>query len=691
MLSQLAVFPFEFCSQRVCFASKRSAHRRTIAESRLRSHESWCGKCRTSTLEFDVASNISFDIRNDDGMNYHRLASTLSFLLLFAASCSLTLKQTSEASRADAVRVVWFREHALRVRDNDALDAAMAASAAPQNKIVPVYLWKSFNSLSFIDISTGGTASDVFVANALDHLNQTLCCGLSLGMVEPSDAHDVQALLYAEELAHVCKVVGASEMYYMESHDCEFEEALRRNLHDNGLLPVSFRGGYSLIDYSSKDKQLPWKEIIEKHPFRSPLIPFVDYLLERLEQNPPGTPKPRPLGLEESIMSTLSSLGDSKSNNEITVTKPLAVSDLKNAIGYTKIRNHWGSSIVSAWPASEEDAASALEFFLDSLPQASSIKSSKENSEENPSFKQTHLASRLSPYLARGLLSPRQVYHALLSSNAKEKASFTRRICWRDYTYAVLSLFPDVVSGKPIREGYDTNLDNKLDETETNRRLFQLWKDGATGFPLVDAGMRQLAVEGWMPQKVRLSVSTCLVEGLGGSWKQGMDHFAEYLVDYDPAINTNMWMNAGCVGFDPYYVGTDYKRRPYWDKAGDYVRKWCPELQNLPDACELPEAQRGIGTFKVDCLYEPWLAPKHVLHTAGVVLGETYPNRCCDERSERKRFFESMRNQRSTWASSDTDERGRDMVRLGRGPSCESIGMFTPKALLVGKSKRPRH
>jgi len=127
--------------------------------------------------------------------------------------------------------------------------------------------------------------------------------------------------------------------------------------------------------------------------------------------------------------------------------------------------------------------------------------------------------------------------------------------------------------------------------------------------------MRQLTAEGRMPQKVRLAASTCLIEGLGVSWEAGMQHFAEYLVDYDVAINCNMWMNAGCVGFDPYYVGTNYKRRPYWDKRGDYVRQWCPELKDLPDHCETAEAQRGIGTFKVDCLYEPWSAPDNVLIT----------------------------------------------------------------------------
>jgi deoxyribodipyrimidine photo-lyase len=412
----------------------------------------------------------------------------------------------------------------------------------------------------------------------------------------------------------------------------------------------------------------------------------VDYLLEKLRYNPPPLPKPKPFGLEESIAPL-------REGAKGVVAIPLAIEDLLNVVGSVRGQTHWGSTIAKAWPASEEDAARALALFLDSLPSTSDPRGDDNDSQTQ--LKRTHLASRLSPYLARGVLSPRQVYHALSSSpDERARASFVRRICWRDYTYAVVSLFPDVTSGRPIREGYGRTVaeENGNDAGETkeshNRHLLRLWKNGATGFPLVDAGMRQLTAEGWMPQKVRLAVSTCLVEGLGGSWNDGMEHFAEYLVDYDPAINANMWMNAGCVGFDPYYVGTNYKRRPYWDKSGEYVRKWCPELRNLPDSWEVAEAQRGIGTFKVDCLYEPWSAPREILRASGVVLGETYPVRCCDERTERRRFFDTLRHKRAQWPSSGTDDRGRDVVRLGRSSDCESIGMFTPKALL-GKPAAP--
>ena len=639
---------------------------------------------------------------------------------------------TSDAAAAGpSTVVVWFRDHALRVRDNDALGAAVEATTTTtttttttlrQNikhgdedggsSILPLYLWSGASGALPFDARTGGTASDVFVAHALDGLNRTLSGKLAMGLVVPAGDNDHEAEprphLFADELASVCFRGGASEIYYTESHDKDFEGALRERLvRHHGLVPRPFRfGSCTLLDYS-REGDLPWKDIIEEHPFRSPLIPFVDYLLRRLEESPPPPPKAEPEGLEESIAGTdlrCTETGDDR----VVVTNPVSVESIRNAVGQTNtaIRTDWGSGIANAWPASERDAAEALELFLDSLPSSSSGRGGGDVGNGDGDLKvaaaaiakRTHLASRLSPYLARGLLSPRQVYHALMAppspgnGNQKNRASFVRRICWRDYTYAVVSLFPDAVThGRPIREGYypDPGGHGGAAATEPppRGRLFRLWKDGATGFPLVDAGMRQLAAEGWMPQKVRLAASTCLVEGLGVSWEEGMRHFAEYLVDHDPAINSNMWMNAGCVGFDPYYVGTDYKRRPYWDKDGGYVRRWCPELEALPDSCEIAEAQRGIGTFAVDCLYEPWSAPKRVLDGAGVVPGDTYPNRCCDEREERKRFFETIRNRRGGWPPSMTDERGRDVVRLGRGAGSESIGMFTPRALL-GKPKR---
>jgi hypothetical protein len=199
------------------------------------------------------------------------------------------------------------------------------------------------------------------------------------------------------------------------------------------------------------------------------------------------------------------------------------------------------------------------------------------------------------------------------------------------------------------------------------------------GIPIVDAGMRQLEIEGYMPQKVRLACSTCLVEGLNIPWQYGMQHFKEYLVDFDEAINCNMWQNAGCVGFDPYYVGLKYRKRAYWDRDGSYVKHWCPELKNLPDYYVF-QLDRGM-TKKVDCLYEPWMAPPETLESAGVQIGQNYPARVCDDRSNRQDFFDKLRYARTQWESGMMDDGKRDIVPLGRDSAAERIGIFTPRPL----------
>lgn len=318
-----------------------------------------------------------------------------------------------------------------------------------------------------------------------------------------------------------------------------------------------------------------------------------------------------------------------------------------------------------------DKGAEILESFIQSL---------KKKEEDT---KTTHFSSMLSPYLARGMVSSRQVYDSIIVAQQEgfDVDSFIRRICWRDYTYAVLKLYPDILQGRVIREAYYINGEEEMGEDKY--KLLQLWKEGNTGFPLIDAGQRQLISEGYMPQKVRLATSTFLVEGLGVSWRLGMDHFREFLVDYDEAINTNMWMNAGMVGFDPYYIGLNFKKRSYWDKGGDYIRKYVPELKKLPDYCEVTEPKRGVGTHKVDCLYEPWVAPKEVLEEAGVILGETYAERIFDVRKGRKNFLASLRKCRSSWTEDMNmiDEGKRDVVSLGRGPNAERIGIFTPKMI----------
>jgi len=569
------------------------------------------------------------------------------------------------------MKIVGFRDHALRVNNNKALVSAVENCIADSSLLVPIFLWGTSTCGSAsaseklsppsplpIDERTGGTAKDVFVTNALKDLNATLHGSLSIGMVLEDSAS------VAKELINLCKQSDANEIYYLKSFDEKLEQDIEKRLLENDISPKYFVNAFTLIDYSIHN--VPWMDIILEHPFRSPLIPFVDYVLRQLDANPPGALVEMP-----SELPTVLSKSDELDGSVLSI--PIDIEHLLQKVGTTKGGTKWGDSILSEWPASESDGSKALASFFESLE-------TKKDGE-----KSTHLASRLSPYLARGIISPQQVYHGLQDvGKDTDVDSFVRRICWRDYTYAAVSLYPDVVSGKAIRHGYE-DVDGGIVGSEEERlKRLDAWKWGRTGFPLVDSGMRQLRSEGWMPQKVRLAVSTCLVEGLGLSWREGMDHFAEFLVDYDIAINSNMWENAGCVGLDPYYVGMNYKRRSYWDKDGSYVRRWCPELKMLPDEVDVLSKN---GPIKRDCLYEPWAAPIEVLENVGVNIGADYPLRICNDRESRSEFFTKVREFRSQWSSSLIDDRKRDMVSIGRTPEAEKIGLFTPRAFQLKRSR----
>mmetsp|Transcript_21933 Transcript_21933/g.32840 ORF Transcript_21933/g.32840 Transcript_21933/m.32840 type:complete len:601 (+) Transcript_21933:78-1880(+) len=574
-------------------------------------------------------------------------------------------------SKTNTNTILWLRDHSLRIQDNEAAYNAMLKCQS-SSSLIPIYLWGKN------DDSNGGTASELFIAHALKSLDLKLHGKIGHGCVEVetktmdasgeqnadfSDMIDKNALRIAEELASICNKLHSSEIYYIRSNNIPFEDRIIHHLQQKGIVARDYFG-CSLLDYSKV--QVPWKELILSHPFRSPLIPFVDFVLARLSEHPP--PEPIDIPMDKFILSLGETETDPSSSS--IFSHPVDLDSKLQRLGKSQGGENWGKTVIESFSKNNEDALKELDSFFITSSNA-----------KNTNQKYTHFTSRLSPYLARGILSPRQVYHTVLSHSSEyDLSSLLRRLCWRDYTYALSSLFPDM-SLHPIRRGYD-HQDSTL--TREKHHFLEMWKCGKTGIPIVDAGMRQLQVEGFMPQKVRLVCSTYLVEGLNISWQHGMQHFKEYLIDFDQEINCAMWQNAGFVGLDPYYVGLKYRKRAYWDRDGSYVRKWCPELKNLEDYVVLDQG-RGV-TKKIDCLYEPWSAPDEALEKAGVELGETYPLRICDDRLNRQKLFNRLRVVRTSWPEDMVDECKRDIVPLGREPAAERIGMFTPRAFQLRSS-----
>ncbi|HST55982.1 MAG TPA: deoxyribodipyrimidine photo-lyase [Solirubrobacteraceae bacterium] len=224
--------------------------------------------------------------------------------------------------------------------------------------------------------------------------------------------------------------------------------------------------------------------------------------------------------------------------------------------------------------------------------------------------------SRLSPYLRFGCVSPRAL-EARLPVDAGPTA-FRRQLCWRDFYQYVLYHHPSNAH-EEFQERYRGTLRWNDDE-----QAFTAWTQGRTGFPLVDAGMRQLLREGWMHNRARLVVGSFLTKDLGIDWRRGEAWFMRMLIDGDEASNNGNWQWIASVGTDPQPVF----RRIYnpalhmqrFDPAGRYVREYVPELREVP----------------LEYLGEPWKMPAQLQQDAGCVIGRDYPEPIVDRRQARE-------------------------------------------------------
>ncbi|MGI9246868.1 MAG: cryptochrome/photolyase family protein, partial [Steroidobacteraceae bacterium] len=221
-------------------------------------------------------------------------------------------------------------------------------------------------------------------------------------------------------------------------------------------------------------------------------------------------------------------------------------------------------------------------------------------------------SSRLSPYLHFGEVSPRQCLvaarNAVLEAPAAARKSadaFIREIGWREFAHHLLHHFPHTT---------DAPLDERFARFPWagDERLLEAWRRGRTGYPIVDAGMRELWATGWMHNRVRMIVASLLTKNLRQPWLEGARWFWDTLVDADLASNSLGWQwTAGC-GADaaPFFrIFNPVLQSERYDPQRVYIRRWLPELAQLPD----------------NWIHRPWQAPAEVLAAGGVTLGVTYP------------------------------------------------------------------
>ena len=229
-------------------------------------------------------------------------------------------------------------------------------------------------------------------------------------------------------------------------------------------------------------------------------------------------------------------------------------------------------------------------------------------------------SSRLSPYLHFGCLSPREIESRLPGGKGAEE--FRRQLCWRDFYHHVLLNFP-----RNARSEFQERYRGAISWSRAELG-FDAWREGRTGFPLVDAGMRQLRTEGWMHNRARLVVGSFLTKDLGIDWRWGERWFMRLLIDGDEANNNGNWQWIASVGVDPQpffrrlYNPARHQER--YDPEGVYVRTHVPELADVPD----------------EYLSEPWTMPAEVQEWAGCVIGRDYPEPIVDHAEARREAIE---------------------------------------------------
>lgn len=465
--------------------------------------------------------------------------------------------------------IVWFRNDR-RLSDHPALHAA-AARGGP---LVLLYILETDAARA-----TGG-AKGVWLHHSLADLKTNIEALGGQLILRTGDAASV--------IDAVIKNTGAGAIYWNRRYhkiDRDRDAAIKEDLRARDITVESFKGNL-LVE--------PW-EVQTKGgtPYRV-FTPF--WRAARAELNV-ADPLPKPFKLD-------CYAGD------------LSTDEL-DAWDLLPSHPDWGSKMLDYHTPGEAAAQTRLTEFLDGPI---------ENYSEGRDRPDKELTSRLSPHLAHGEISPRQIWDACKDNEVKAD-KFLSEIGWREFSYSLLFYNPELGSKNfnPNYEGMAWDHDDQA---------YEAWTTGQTGYPFVDAGMRQLWATGWMHNRVRMVVASFLIKHLMIDWRDGEDWFWDTLLEADLASNAASWQWVAGTGADaaPYFrVFNPFGQGEKFDPKGDYVRKWVPELAKLPKKY----------------IQQPWTAPAHVMAQAGLKLGRDYPEPIVDHKDARERVLAAYKAARA--------------------------------------------
>ena len=288
------------------------------------------------------------------------------------------------------------------------------------------------------------------------------------------------------------------------------------------------------------------------------------------------------------------------------------------------VKPDWAKGFAEFWTPGEQGALDRFEKFI--AEDLATYGELRDRPDKNAT-------SRLSPHLRFGEISPRQIY-ARLAAHQDDKsksagiAKFMSEIGWREFAHYLLYHFPTLPDSN-WRDAFDAY------PWRTSKADLKAWQRGHTGYPLVDAGMRELWATGFMHNRVRMITASFLIKHLRLDWRLGEAWFWDTLVDADLANNAAGWQWVAGSGADasPYFrIFNPVAQGEKFDPNGDYVRRWCPELSKLPDKF----------------IHAPWRADEDTLKAAGIMLGKTYPKPIVDHDEARKAALEGYQKVRNS-------------------------------------------
>ena len=461
--------------------------------------------------------------------------------------------------------VVWLRND-LRLADNPALSAA--ASAGP---VIPLFI---------LDETVGtrplGGAARWWLDKSLRALSVDLADRGAALVFRRGSAEQVLQEVIAE--------TGARSVYWNRLYDASAvcrDGKIKAALRATGVTTGSFNG--SLLNEPWAVKTGAGGPYRVFTPYWRAALPFAD-------ESAPDIAPPTLQGFEGPLAS------DQVDDWSLHPRKP-----------------DWSSGFID-WRPGEAGAQARLASFL------SSGIDNYVDLRNRPAVSGT---SRLSPHLHFGEISPRQIWAAAKAAAAERRApprqidGFLRELGWREFNHQLGFHFP-----RMEQEGFNPRFLNfpwREDPVGA-----EAWRRGRTGFPIVDAGMRELWATGWMHNRVRMIAASFLIKDLLVDWRVGEAWFWDTLVDADLANNLAGWQWVAGSGADaaPYFrVFNPVLQGEKFDPDGSYVRRWVPELARLPDAC----------------IHQPWRAGSDILSAAGVSLGVTYPAPIVDHAVARDR------------------------------------------------------